>query len=369
VSIEDELVALDVAPVRAQPAGVGLYVANLARELTKAAPAAVGLIGVRADSRALAGLAGRVARRPFRGPIYHSWLQISAEGDARAIGASLIHFTNAAAPLIGRLPYVLTVHDLSLARMPASHPYLRWWIAPINLAALARARRVIVPSRWTATELRRLGVSPVRIDVIPHAPTMTPATDGGALIAALETRFGIAAGRYVLYFGTLEPRKNIVRLVAAFERLAATDRGLALVLVGAPGWRYSGIGRRIAASPARERIVLTGYLPEVELAALVSHSAAVAYVSLYEGFGMPVLDALALGAAVVTSNRTAMPEAAGGAAILVDPTSVEAIAAGLSNAIERRDELAAAGRARAALRSWADVAAEHRAAYDLALRG
>jgi glycosyltransferase involved in cell wall biosynthesis len=357
-------VILDVGPVRAQPAGVGLYVALLARELMRDPSISLGLIGVRPEARALGELSAATPQRPFSTPSYHSWMQLKAEADAHALGARLIHFTNAAAPLSGRIPYVLTVHDLSLARMPMTHPVARWGIIPVNLVAVARARTVIVPSHWTASELERIGVDGRRIVVIAHAPALGAAEAHSSILARLR----LQPGRYILYFGTLEPRKNIYRLVAAFERINVERPWLRLVLAGAPGWRFSGIQKRIAASPARERIILPGYVDDADLAALIADSGAVAYVSLYEGFGMPVLDAMALGAAVVTSRTTAMPEAAGGAALLVDPRDEGDIARGLATALERRAELIGPGQARAGMRTWAEVAAEHARVYRHALK-
>jgi glycosyltransferase involved in cell wall biosynthesis len=293
-------------------------------------------------------------------------MQLAAELDAVAVGARLVHYTNAAAPLAARLPYVLTVHDLSVARMPWTHPLARWPIVPINLVAMARARAVIVPSRFTARELGRIGVSQRRVVVIPHAAAIdqAAAAPGTAVLA----RLGLEARRYILYFGTVEPRKNIERLVGAFERLAAVEPDLKLVLAGARGWRSDGIDRRIADSPARSLISLTGYLPDDELGELIRESGAVAYVSLYEGFGMPVLDAMAIGAAVVTSRTTAMPDAAGGAAVLVDPRDETDIANGIVRALAQHDDLVQRGRERAGRRTWADVAGQHRDVYRHALR-
>ena len=175
-------------------------------------------------------------------------------------------------------------------------------------------------------------------------------------------RLRLTPNSYVLHVGTLEPRKNIARLVEAFERAADGRPDLRLVLAGAPGWRFGPIERRIAASPLADRIMVAGYLDEPDLAALVESAAVVAYVSLYEGFGMPVLDALALGAAVVTSNTAAMPEAAGGGAILVDPRDVGDIARGLGEALETRVDLRARAQSRT-YRPWRDVAGEHLDVY------
>jgi len=356
---------LDVAPVRSQPAGVGLYAALLARELTGSGAIDVALIGVRPDAGLVSSLREAPAR-PFSKRTYHVWMQLAAESDAAGLGAKLVHYTNAAAPLVARLPYVLTVHDLSVARMPMTHPITRWPILPLNLAAMARARRVIVPSWFTARELGRIGVSERRTVVIPHAAAIDPGGvgDGSSIVSQL----GLEPGRYVLYFRTLEPRKNIVRLVGAFERVLTDERDLRLVLVGARGWRSARIDRRIATSPARDHIFVTGYLPDRDLAELIRGSGTVAYVSLYEGYGMPVLDAMAIGAAVVASRTTAIPEAAGGAAVLADPHDEADIARGIARALAQRDELVGRGCERALQRSWADVAAEHVDVYRHVLR-
>ena len=354
---------LDVAPVRAEPAGVGLYVALLARELERHSPFPLGLIGVRDEARALVSLDARLPRRPFSKRTYHAWMQLAAERDARALGARLIHFTNAAAPLICRLPYVVTVHDRDAQ---ADDPSRR---ALGHHPGQPGGRRAGTDGdRSLAVD--RAGAGPYRRRPAPRGghsalPTLAPPIGGDDILAHL----GIEQGRYVLYFGTLEPRKNVVRLIGAFERVARDRPDLRLVLAGGRGWRFDGIERRIAQSPISERIVTPGYVTDIDLAALIVNSALVAYVSLYEGFGMPVLDAMALGTPVVTSRTTAMPEAAGGAAILVEPRDEAHIARGITAALADRTGLAERGRARAATRSWADVADEHVAVYRHVLAG
>ena len=357
-------VALDVGPVRSQPAGVGTYVANLAREIAQASGLEVALMGRREDADLDASLAG-LPQSMLRPGHHHPWLQLHADADARRLDADLVHYTNAAAPMFGRAPFVLTVHDLSVMRMPQTHPFARWLTVPIALAAIARAVGIIVPSRWTARELGRLGVSRDRIHVIEHALTVDPG-DSASKTDVIK-RLGLTDRAFVLYVGTLEPRKNLVRLIGAFEELAADDAELKLVLAGAPGWRYEPIADRIAGSTVHDRILLPGYLSRADVATLLGGCTAFCYPSLYEGYGMPVLDAMAAGAPVVTSRTTSLPQAAGGAAILVDPLSERDIAQGLRRAVAERDRLVAAGRERVASRTWADVAREHVEVYAWAL--
>jgi glycosyltransferase involved in cell wall biosynthesis len=360
--------AFDVGPVRERPTGVGVYAASLARALAEAMPDGLVLLGRRAeiDGHMEFDVGTRVPTIPFRGRNYHEWLQRRANSDARRAGADLVHYTNAGAPIAaGSLPYVLTVHDMSLLRMPRSHPVLRLATLPVSLAAIARARAIVVPSESSRRELRRLGVSPRRLTVIPHAPSATLSRNVEA--SGIVAELGLADRGYVLSIGTLEPRKNHVRLVSAFEKIAAGHPRLRLVIVGGTGWHSAPILRRIDASLVRERIVLAGYLRGPDLAALIRRSAAVAYVSLYEGYGLPIIEAMAVGAAVVTSRVSAMPEAAGGAGVLVDPRDVEDIARGISTAIRGHDGLVAAGRARSAGRTWVDVANETIGVYRWAL--
>jgi glycosyltransferase involved in cell wall biosynthesis len=366
-------IALDVAAVRDEPAGVGIYAASLARGLSRIAGERLTLIGVRDEARMLDAARARVRsvrfdapRLPSRlAPNYNAWLQVYADRDARRTGANLVHYTNAAAPILGSLPYVLTVHDLSVIRLPHFHPFLRVATIPVTLAAVARARAIVVPSDWVKSELiGGLRVSPRRVVVIEHAASDMPLSPADP--DAVVSRFGLSPYRYLLSVGTIEPRKNVARLVAAFERLAARDAGLRLVLAGAPGWRRSAIERRIAASRYTDRILLIGYVSNADVVALTSRAAAFCYVSTYEGFGLPVIESLALGAPVVTSDRTATPQAAGGAAVLVDPFDVADIARGIEEAIARREELSIAGPARVAGRSWDDVAREHSAVYEWA---
>ncbi len=365
--------ALDVAAVRGEPAGVGIYAASLARGLSRTASERLTLIGVRDEARMLDTARAKVPALRFDAPRlpsalasnYNVWLQTYADQDARRTGANLVHYTNAAAPIVGSLPYVLTVHDLSVIRLPHFHPFLRVATIPVTIAAIARARAIVVPSDWVKGELvGGLRISPRRIVVIEHAASDIPANlaDPDAVVS----RFGLSPYRYLLSVGTIEPRKNVVRLVAAFERLAAEDGELRLVLAGAPGWRRSAIERRVAASHYADRIVVTGYISNDDAAALTTRAAAFCYVSTYEGFGLPVIESLALGAPVVTSDRTATPQAAGGAAVLVDPFDVADIARGVREAMARRAELSVAGPARVAGRNWDDVAREHSAVYEWA---
>lgn len=358
-------VAVDVAAVRKQATGVGTYVRRLVEALHEVDPHRFPLIGLRPDS-ALHGNGSTSS--VFRSRHYHTWLQSRADADARGADADLVHYTNAAAPLRRSMPYVLTVHDLSVLRHPRYHPPLRIATLPVMLAAIRGASALIVPSASARDELRAvLRVSARRITVIPHGRASKPSTAPPIDPQPVLDRLRVQAGAFVLSTGTIEPRKNHVRLIEAFGLLARDHPGLRLVLNGGPGWSGRAVLREVDRSPFRDRIVLTGYLPDEEVTALMSTCAVFAYVSLYEGFGLPIVEAMAAGAPVVTSRSTSMPEAAGDAALLVDPLTPAAIARGIASALSAPERLSERGRAWANGRPWSDVAREVITVYDEAL--
>jgi glycosyltransferase involved in cell wall biosynthesis len=205
-----------------------------------------------------------------------------------------------------------------------------------------------------------MGFPEEKVTVIPLAPNEAFQPVNQADAVDTVTRYGLQPGRYFLHVGTVEPRKNLLRLLRAFERISRADpRAPDLVFVGGSGWRNREFYRAIETSPAGSRVRLMGYLPEHDLAALYSASLATVYPSLYEGFGLPPLEAMACGAPVVTSNTSSLPEVVGDAALLVDPRDVGAIEAALVQVKEDpvlREALRAKGLQRAKQFSW-DVTA------------
>jgi glycosyltransferase involved in cell wall biosynthesis len=242
----------------------------------------------------------------------------------------VLHLPAHRGPLLSAAPLVLTVHDLAVIRHPET--FNRWTrgYSRLVLPRLARAAtRVIAVSDFTAREaVELLGVDEDRVRVIPHG-VEEPFTPHGPA----------AGGEYVLAVGTLEPRKNLSRVVLAAERA-----GIDVRVVGAPGW-------------GEVDVESSGFVDDDELARLYRGAAALVYPSLYEGFGLPVLEAMASGTPVVTATGGATAEVADGAAVLVDPFDVEAIAAGIQEARRRREELRAAGLTRARGFTW-DAAAK-----------
>lgn len=241
----------------------------------------------------------------------------------------------------------------------------------VQLVLLYHHRR----TRAADAVLERLAGFPAeRIDVVPEArrlDTALPPERVAARIAEVRCRYGLQDAPYIPTVGTLEPRKNHVRLVRAFEGLRDAFSQVRLAVVGGAGWNVGPIRRAFEESPARDRIRVLGVVSPEDLAALYAGASLFAYPSLYEGFGLPVLEAMAMGVPVVTSSVSSLPEVAGDAAILVDPRSVEAIRHGLARPLgdaELREELARRGRARERTFTWRRTAELTLASYERAIR-
>ncbi|MGN8198336.1 glycosyltransferase family 4 protein [Salinisphaera sp. RV14] len=255
-------------------------------------------------------------------------------------------------------PVVITVHDLSHVRYPQFHPAER--VAFLNRhlpGALERADRVITDSRFVAGEIVDVyGVSSRKIAVTHLAAEGDFRTREPAEVAPTLLRFGLRHRGFVLSVATLEPRKNLERLIAAYAALPdAVRRDNPLVLVGVRGWRNATLVARLQELLVRGEALCLGYLPRRWVADLYSSAAVVAYPSLYEGFGLPLLEAFASGTPIVTSNVTSLPEVSGGAALEVDPLDVDAIRDGLRVLLEDADlrsHHAELGLQRAAEFSW-----------------
>ncbi len=228
---------------------------------------------------------------------------------------------------------VLTVHDLSYVRDPESAvPVLRAYLNQVVPRSVARATHVIADSRATRDDLVALyGTAPSKITVLYSGvnAVFQPVSDPAAL-AAVRAKYGLGPAPFVLGLGTLQPRKNFARLIQAVAR--QPDPLLNLVIVGGKGWLYDAIFAEVARSGLEGRVIFPGFADDGDLPALYSAARVFAYPSTYEGFGLPILEAYACGTPVVTSTASCLPEVAGDAALLVNPTDVDALAAALHQA-------------------------------------
>jgi len=256
---------------------------------------------------------------------------------------------------------VVTIHDLGYLAFPEAHTARRRLELDLSTRwCLRAAHRVIAISQATKNDLvRHYGADPARIVVVHlgRSNLFRPPDDPGQ-IAAIRARYALEAP-YFLYIGTIQPRKNLTRLIEAFARAGADDA--LLVIAGRRGWLSEPIVRRVAELGLTNRVRFPGYVPDADLPALLSGALAFVFPSLHEGFGMPVLEAMACGAPVLTSTTSALPEVAGDAALLVDPCDTDAIAAALKRLAADaplRASLRARGWERAANFTWERCARE-----------
>ena len=236
-------------------------------------------------------------------------------------------------PLYCPAPAVVTVHDLGYRHYPDTHRrFDRWYLDWTTRRHCRLARQIIADSQATKQDLLDFyGADPDWISVVylGRDESLKPVTDP-AIIAQTKARYNIH-GDYLLYLGTLHPRKNLVRLIEAFcqAMVATTNRDLKLVIAGKQGWLYDQILARVRQLGLTERVIFPGYVAVEDKPALLSGALAYVFPSLFEGFGLPVLEAMACGTPVLTSNNSSLPEVAGDAALLVDPRQTADITAGL----------------------------------------
>jgi len=357
------------------PGGVGTYIRNLVPAVARRDPSLeVTLFHARFDPpKPAEPWMTAFADEELAGSIRSLYPRWNLSGrpalPAPLRSADLVHAMSGSAipPVADGQRLVVTVHDLAFDRYPGMFP--RSWRAMYRLglrAAVRRAHAIVTPSRSTAEDLlSRTNVEPRKLHVVPEAAALPRSdVDVGETLKRLKLM-----PPYVLFVGTLEPRKNLVRLVRAYRRVAATGAPHSLVLAGPLGWHHERLMRELAL-PGPGEIVMTGALAPDELDAVYRAADAFVYPSVYEGFGLPVLEAMTRGVPVVASNTSSLPEVTGDAAIGVNPRSVRELAAAIESLctdVDLAERLAAAGRRRAERFSWDETAAKTAEVYEQVL--
>jgi glycosyltransferase involved in cell wall biosynthesis len=358
-------IAVDARPFEERPTGVGRYLDGLLSAWLRARPEdSVVLLSPR-PVHVPASLEGRVSVFPSSALPGTIWLQTAAGPAARRAGADAFLGSLGILPLASALPGVATVHDLTPILFPEWHSRKnRLGFTPFLGATVRRARRIAAVSEATRRDL---------VAAFPDAAGKTRVVHNGIEPEApdRESKAPHAGRPYVLFMGTLEPRKNVARLVAAMETI--WDRRPEfpdLVLAGGDGWGMGGFAESVARSRHANRIALAGYLGAGERARWLRDASVFAYPSLYEGFGLPPLEAMAQGTPVVGSSASSLPEVMGGAGLLPDPRSVPHIAQALERAhddADFRQRAATEGPRRAASFTWTAAAAKMRILFEEAL--
>ncbi|MGQ0837318.1 glycosyltransferase family 4 protein [Actinokineospora sp.] len=376
MSPADPRVLIDATAVPADRGGVGRYVDSLVAALD-ADGADLGVVCQPRDAALYTDLAPHARIVPTSESVTTrtarlTWEQTTLPRLVRRLRVDVLHSPHYTSPLANPAASVVTLHDATFFTDAALHHsikarFFRAW----TKTALMRASRCVVPSEATAAELTRVaGADPRALDVIQHGVDddrfHPPSPDEAR---AARAAIGLGDQPYVAFLGALEPRKNVPALVRGF---AAACRGRAeppsLVLAGQPGWDGQ-IERALDGVPHRLRVIRAGYLPFEHLAGFLGGAALVAYPSLGEGFGLPVLEAMACGACVLTTRRLSLPEV-GGEAVAYCGVGAGDIAAALADLLDdpaRRAALSTAAQQRAKEFSWSQSAELHRTAYGRAV--
>jgi glycosyltransferase involved in cell wall biosynthesis len=287
------------------------------------------------------------------------WEQFVAPVLLRLIGADLYHGVLNVMPLASPVPSVVTIHDLSPFLFPqtfrrVNRTYTRWAIK----VACRRAAHLLAVSEYTKSEIMRwLHVPAERITVTYNGVAERFRPQDAAAVAELRRRAGLPE-RFILFVGTLEPRKNLPALLEAYARIAG-DTDAALVIGGGKGWLYDEIFARAEQLNLGQRLHFAGFIPDEELPLWYAAAELFVLPSLYEGFGIPVLEAMACGTPVVTTTSSSLPEVAGDAALTVPPTDIDAMADAMLRLLQQpelRAELIERGVEQAARFTWESTA-------------
>jgi len=360
-------IGFDISPIRAPRTGVGNYCYYLLRHLLEREPA-LDVRGFASGTApvALDALAGRVPYRYIPIPtraLYAWWSAARWPGvDTLLGGVDVYHATNYYLPPVESARCAVTFYDLSFMTVPeTSSPKIRAVFGKNVPKFAKKADAILVCSESTRRDIvRLLGVDPARIHVAYGAVDEDVAPwDRQAAMQYVVQRHGVS-GPYILFVGTLEPRKNLPVLIRAFAAIAR-DIPHTLVLAGVDGWHIEQVDAAIAASGVAGRIVRTGYVGTTrDLAALYSGADLFAFPSVYEGFGLPVVEAMTCGCPVICADNSSLPEVAGDAAVLVEAEDAEALSAAMARVLgdaALREAMVVKGRAQAARFSWAGCAA------------
>ena len=365
-------VLVDATAVPADRGGVGRYVDGLVAALADAG-ADFALVCQRADAERYGRMAphaqvvagpAAIAHRPAR----LAWEQTGLPLVAQQVGAQVVHSPHYTMPLRAGRPVVVTIHDATFFTEPDLHTSVKGtFFRSATRTALRRSTRIITPSKATRDEVVRvLDADPTVIDVAYHGVDQTtfhlPSADEKARVQA---RLGLSGQTYIAFLGMLEPRKNVPGLIRGWvQACQSREDPPALVLAGGSGWDDT-VDLAVAEVPAHLRVMRPGYLRFTDLPGFLGGATVVAYPSHGEGFGLPVLEAMACGAPVLTTPRLSLPEVGGDAVAYTEPDPAS-ISAGLSALLDdpaRRAQLAVAGHERSLEFTWAASAEAHLASY------
>ncbi len=363
-------IALDGLPLSRELTGIGHYTLELGRHLAENSADHVSVLSPRAFVPTVTSTLVPSNLKPLQptvNPVIRFWWKFGLPKFLSKDGIEVFHGTNFELPSQPACATVLTIHDLSTLLHPETHEHQNVQRAQRSLPLTAQtATMIICPTEAVRQEVHEHLMIPLERIVAVHEAArncFSPASDRE--IARVKQRFN-TGDEFLLYVGTIEPRKNLLSLVLAFEQLVVTHPDLRLVIAGRKGWMVDELFAYVARSPVSKRIIFTGYVSDVDLRSLYSSCTVFVYPSIYEGFGLPPLEAMSCGAPVVASSIPSIAEVLDGAARLVEPDDFEMLKGTLEELLndrELRERLSSVGREHAAQFSWAETAVKVREVY------
>jgi glycosyltransferase involved in cell wall biosynthesis len=365
---------IDVSSAVHAKAGIGRYAGSLARAMIDRDPGRFALFYNRTRGcqppEGLESVPARTVRAGYRPWRMAVWLgQLGGIGfDSLVPDAELFHATEHLLPPLSRVPTVLTIHDMIFKLFPEHQKRLNYWYLNATMPLYCRRAHAIVTVSESSKRdiVAHYGLDAARVKVITEAaaPEFVPAAPDA--VDDVRRRYSLPE-RFMIHVGTIEPRKNLTRLVEALQRLRAGGLTIPLVVVGGKGWLYDEFFQRLERLDVRDAVHFPGYVPAVDLPLIYSAASLAATPSVYEGFGLPVLEAMACGTPVVSSDASSLPEMGGEAARYFDPYDVVAMSQAIGevwNSDLLRGEMREKGLAQAARFSWERTAEETWAVYE-----
>jgi glycosyltransferase involved in cell wall biosynthesis len=365
---------IDVSSAVHAKAGIGRYAESLTRALIAREPERFALFynrgGGSLPPEGLESIPARTVRAGYKPWRMAVWMgQLAGIGfDGLIPGAELFHATEHLLPPLRGVPTVLTIHDMIFNLFPEHQKRLNYWYLNATMPLYCRRADAIVTVSESSKRdiVAHYGLDPARVQVIYEAaaPEFVPAAS--EVVDEVRRRYSLPE-RFMIHVGTIEPRKNLTRLIEALQQLRKAGLTIPLVVVGGKGWLYDEFFQRLEQSDVRDAVLFPGYVPSADLPAIYSAASLAAMPSVYEGFGLPVLESMASGTPVVSSDASSLPELGGEAARYFDPYDVEAMAEAIGEVWSDellRDEMREKGLVEAAKFSWERAAEETWAVYE-----
>ncbi len=362
-------VCLDVSPTAQNHAGLGRYAGEVARALAQQNNLDLSLFYNKQGAARLPDYLSHipyqtvnVGNKPWRmGVMLSNMVRWPMDKTFGAV--DIFHATNHLLAHFSQAKTVYTLHDLIFLRYPEYHlPYNRWYLTFTMPRYLRAADIIVAPSecsRQDALTYYDLPESKIKVIYEAPPPSFKPESDE-AVLNRVRQKYGLPE-KFILHVATIEPRKNLSRLLEAFKPLLADWPDLRLVLIGKKGWLYDSFFQKLQALGLEERVIFPGFVDEADLAACYQLAEIFAFPSLYEGFGLGPLEAMACGTPVVSSNSSSLPEVVGEAGLLIDPTDTAALSQALRRLLEDaslRADLSGRGLVQARKFSWKKAADE-----------